>query len=262
MQKSQVEEKRITINGIGINYKIAGKGPALLILHGWGRGSDSWEAVQVRLAQQGYRVLVPDLPGFGKTEAPKSVWGVKEYADFILQFAEMLRLHRFILFGHSFGGQVAVWFAAAHPEKLEKLILVAPAAIRKEPGPRENVIKYVAKAGSIALSLIPSEKIQGFLRKVFSRIIGRSDYLEAGEIKRKIMQKVIREDLSELFSHISTNTLLLWGEKDRPVPIEDAYVIKRQLPNSSLKIIPGAGHRIHREAPEQVAAAVLLFLRA
>ena len=248
------------VKRIEVNYKVAGEGGPLLILHGWGSGSDSWVKVAELIAEKGYRVIVPDLPGFGKTPAPPAVWGVEEYAEFVNEFAEKLGLQKFVLAGHSFGGQVAVKFAAVHPEKLERLILCAPAAIRKEPGLTDTLVICAAKAGSVILFLIPSAGLQEFTRKVFARMIGRSDYLQAPGIMRKVMQRVIREDLSGLFALINTKTLLVWGEKDRPVPVEDAYVMEKRLSHSSLKVIPGASHRVHREAPEILSKIICSWL--
>ena len=194
-----MKEKTLRIQNREVHYKIAGEGPAIFILHGWGRGSDSWAEVQEKLAEAGYKVIVPDLPGFGKTSPPETIWGVKEYADFAMEFIKKLGADTFFLLGHSFGGQVAVKFAASYPEKLEKLILCAPAAIRKEPGLKEVFITYVAKMGNFVLFFIPIEGLRQFARNVFARIIGRSDYLQAPGIMRKVMQKVIREDLSTFF---------------------------------------------------------------
>lgn len=262
MQKSKgYKEKTINIGNLEVNYKTAGSGPAILILHGWGKGSDSWAEVQELLSIQGYLVITPDLPGFGKTSPPNTVWGVDEYTNFVLQFVQKLGLEKISLFGHSFGGQIAVKFAVSHPEKLEKLILAAPAAIRREQGSRENLIQQIARVGSILLFLVPTEGLRQLLRKLFARIIGRSDYLEAYGIMRKIMQRVIREDFSGVFVKISKSTLLVWGENDRPVPIEDAYVMQKNIPSSFLKIIPGVGHRIHREVPEQLVQIIVYFLK-
>ncbi|MFH1584720.1 MAG: alpha/beta hydrolase [Patescibacteria group bacterium] len=257
-----MKEQALEIQGIRVSYKIAGEGPAVFILHGWGRGSDSWAEVQEALSRKGYLVVAPDLPGFGRTRVPQSAWGIAEYADFVLQFANKLGVDKFVLLGHSFGGQVAVRFAASYPEKIEKLILCAPAAIRREPGPKEVCVKYIAKAGTLVLTFIPSEGLRQLLRKVFASILGRSDYLQAPGIMRKVMEKVIREDLSAIFVNITANTLLVWGEKDRPVPLEDAYFMEKRLPHSVLRVIPGVGHRVHREVPEKLTEFIVQFLQA
>ena len=255
-----MQEKIINTSGIQTNYKIAGEGFPLLILHGWGRGIESFTEVQENLAQKGWQVIAVDLPGFGKTEEPKEVWGVNEYTNFVLEFAEKLRLKKWVLLGHSFGGQIAVNLVAKHPEKVEKLILVAPAAIRKEPGKREHIIRIFAKGANFFLALIPSNSLQSKVRTLFAMIIGRKDYLQARGVMRDVMRKVIREDVSFLFSQITSPTLLIWGDKDRAVPVENARIMKAQISHASLKIFKDVGHRINRDAPKKLSETILAFL--
>ena len=93
-----MREETIEIHGTRVNYKTAGDPPppeasdgrrgAILILHGWGSSSDSWIEVQKNLVQYGYNVVVPDLPGFGKTTPPAEVWGVEDYANFVFSFTK------------------------------------------------------------------------------------------------------------------------------------------------------------------------------
>jgi pimeloyl-ACP methyl ester carboxylesterase len=255
-----MKEQTLHFQNIDINYKISGKGPAIVILHGWGKGSDSWIEIQEKLESAGYLVAVPDLPGFGKSQMPKTVWGVDSYVNFVKEFAEKLNLNTFVLLGYSFGGQIALKFAYSYPEKVEKLLLVAPAAIRKEPGQKEIFIQHIAKAGGVILSVLPEKSVRQFVRRVFARIIGRSDYLEAKGMKRQIMQKVIQEDLSGIFSQITKRTLLVWGENDRPVPVADGYFMKRHIPHAALQIIPKVGHRVNQEAPEELVKIIKEFI--
>ena len=81
---NSMEEKKAVINGLNINYKVLGGGKPLLILHGWTiSGSESWNQVQEILSQKGYKVICPDLPGFGKSQAPPYAWSLDDYCDFI-----------------------------------------------------------------------------------------------------------------------------------------------------------------------------------
>ena len=92
-----MHEEKILIDGLKINYKIAGQGPAILILHGWGGSSDSWISVQEILAKEGFKIIVPDFPGFGKSETPFEPWGVREYSNFVLNLTKILELQKFFL---------------------------------------------------------------------------------------------------------------------------------------------------------------------
>src|SRR3989344_2887950 len=189
--KMELRQETLSLHGLNINYQMRGDSPnVVFILHGWGGSLASWAKVQELLSQHEFRVIALDLPGFGKSESPKEIWGVEEYAKFVLEFAESIGLKKFVLLGHSFGGQLATYIAAHHPEKLEKLILVSPAAIRRQPGTKIKILGCVAKIGNSFISLIPIVSLRELTRKVFYKIIRRRDYGRAQGIMRDILRKV------------------------------------------------------------------------
>src|SRR3989344_891612 len=98
-------EETIEVKNLKINYKSFGSGKPFLILHGWQSSSDRWMKVG-ELLQEKYRVIIPDLPGFGKSEEPKEAWSLDSYVDWLLEFtAKVLELNKeFYILGHSFGG--------------------------------------------------------------------------------------------------------------------------------------------------------------
>jgi len=254
-----MREETIEIHGTRVNYKIAGEGRPLLILHGWGSSSDSWVEVQKNLVQVGYKVIVPDLPGFGKTEPPIEVWGTIEYAEFVSQFAEKIGMQRFVLLGHSFGGQVAIQFAVQYTQKLEKLILVTAAAVRRQTGLRGKILKYMAKIVAVLIYIFPPN-LKNNIRNFGYKILRRRDYIKTYGVMRDIFKKVIHEDLSPHFSKVRIPTLIIWAEKDKMTPLEDAYIIKEAISNSSLEIIPGKGHNLHSEAPKELSEIVHMYI--
>lgn len=256
MQESQVE-----ISGLKVNYKIVGEGKPLFLLHGWGSSSDSWVKVQQMLAEKGFQVIVPDLPGFGKTPAPSTVWGVGEYANFVNQFAEQLGLEKFVLAGHSFGGQTAIQFAVDHPEKIEKLVLIAAAGVRRTPGVFKKLVMAVAKLVSFLLYLVPFEDLRNNIRSALYMLIRRPGYLKAQGIMKEVFKEVITQDLTAKFFQIKAPTLLIWGDKDEMTPIQDAYLTQELISNSKLEIIPGAKHALNFQAPEVLVQKILGFLQ-
>jgi len=141
-------EEEILINGIKVNYKIAGEGPAILVLHGWGGSSDSWLAFQGILAEKGYKVVVLDFPGFGKSVTPPQPWNLDDYTSFVLDFAEKLGLEQFFLVGHSFGGRISIKFVIKHPQKVKKLILCDSAGVKPKPGLKTLIIFWLARLGN------------------------------------------------------------------------------------------------------------------
>src|SRR3989338_2017308 len=118
----------------------------IIILHGWGSSSKRWERVRESLERKGCKVFVPDLPGFGENPPPLNPWSVEDYVEWVKDFSEKNNLTDFVLVGHSFGGGVAAIFAAKYPQKIEKLVLVAAAIIRRKTL-RKHVYLFLSKAG-------------------------------------------------------------------------------------------------------------------
>lgn len=108
-----------TINNLKIHYRQQGLGRPFLILHGWGRGSQSWQKfldlvkdkVDIQKSSS-LQIIIPDLPGFGQSDYPPEAWSVGDYAEFVWQFLEKLNIKNFYLLGHSFGGRIAIKMAA------------------------------------------------------------------------------------------------------------------------------------------------------
>lgn len=255
-----VLDKSQVVGEINVQYKIAGSGPALLMLHGWGRGSGAYVQVMELLAGQGYQVIAPDLPGFGKTPPPQDAWGVTEYSQFVFQFSQKLSLTKFFLLGHSFGGQIAVQFAADHPELLQGLILYAAAVIRREPGAVTRAIQSIARLGNSILSIPPLSLFKSPMRRLFYKLFGISGAVYSKGIMKAVRKKVIRQDLSRFLPNISHSVLILWGDKDKSTPLADAYFMKEKIPQASLVVFPGATHLIHQEVPEEFVSSITSFL--
>jgi len=257
----EFEEGRVTIDDIEVNYKIAGEGQPILILHGWGSSSDSWIEIQRLLTENGYRVYVPDLPGFGKSPPPAAVWGIVEYADFVYEFGQKMQLEKFVLLGHSFGGQIAIQFAQKYPQKLEKLILVAAAGVRRKAGWRTKLLKYIAKIVSFVLYLGPFRDLRNSIRNFLYMALRRKDYMKAQGIMRDVFVKVVRQDMTPLFGQVTPPTLIIWGDKDPLTPVRDAYSMKEGIPQATLEIMQDRGHALNFEVPEQLAASIVRFVK-
>lgn len=264
-------EKNVSVDGLNVNYKVADppslkaseglrEVTPLVILHGWGSSSDSWVEVQKMIAEKGHQVIVPDLPGFGKTSAPSAVWGVEEYAGFVNQFAEKLGIEKFVLAGHSFGGQTAIQLAVAYPEKIDKLVLVAAAGVRRTPGVFKTLVMGVAKLVSFLLYLIPFRELRVNIRSALHMVIRRRDYMRTQGIMRDVFKKVITQDFTAKFSKISAPTLIIWGDKDELTPVQDAYLMEELISNSKLEIIEGGKHALNFQVPEKISNLITNFL--
>lgn len=234
------------INGLKINYRIIGEGRPFLILHGWGSCSEKWQKVGELLAEKNLKVIIPDLPGFGQSQEPKSAWDINDYCDFVEEFVKILNLDKFFLLGHSFGGALAVKCSLKFPEKINKLFLVGAACIRKK--------SFKKRFFYILSKIFPSFLL---FRKFFYKFIVKSDYLSVQGVMKEIYLKIIAEDFSGILSQIQVPTVIIWGGKDDITPLSDAYKINSKIQNSKLEIIPGVGHNLHLEAPEKLTEVIL-----
>ena len=256
-----MNEKQVLINGIKTNIKISGEGEPLLILHGWGGSSDSWIKTQEILAKNGFKVITPDLPGFGKSITPLKPWEVRDYSNFISSLTKELNLSTLFLLGHSFGGRIAVKFTLAFPEKVRKLILCDASGIKGRTGVKTWFIYKVAKIGNAILSPKILARFKDRTRNLFYIFIRHHDYVKADGTMKETLKKVCQEDLLPLLSEIKTKTLIVWGDKDRMVPLKFAHIFKKSIENSELIILPKIGHSPHLETPGTLAEIILSFLK-
>jgi len=256
-----MKEQKLLIKGLETNFKIAGDGEPFLILHGWGGSSGSWIEVQEILAKEGFKVVVPDFPGFGKSHSPPVSWEVGDYRDFIFSLVEKIGLEKISLMGHSFGGRVAIKFATLYPERLKNLILCSSAGIKHELTPPQKIILKLALIGNFLFSRRLLRRFKDVARNIFYSFLRKKDYTKAKGVMRETFQKVIAENLESELSKIKTRTLLIWGEKDKSVPLEDAYLMKEKIPQSILEVIPGASHTPNLEEPKKLAEIISKFLR-
>ena len=243
----------ITTNGIKINYQVFGEGKSFLILHGWGSNSDRWVDVAERISKKGFKVIVPDLPGFGKSDALEIPWNTNKYIDFLERFVKDLNLEEYYLLGHSFGGALASKMAVKHNQDIKKLFLVSAACVRR----KTNTKKFSAFVSKIVkiFYFIP---YYPFIRKaVYKFIIRKSDYVYVEGIMKATYLNVVAEDLSFHLPFIKVPTIIIWGDKDEYTPIQEGYFIEKQIKKSKIIVIPGAGHDLNRKQPEILAEKVL-----
>jgi len=257
-----MKEEKVSINDLEANYKIAGEGPAVLILHGWGGSSDSWVKVQEILSKKGFKVVVPDLPGFGKSVTPKEPWRVSDYVDWVNFFTNCLNLSDFYLIAHSFGGQVAAKFTVLHPEKVRKIVFCASAAIRPKPGLKTRVIYSLAKIGNAVFSPKYMVRLKDAARNFFYILLRHRDYEKANGTMKETIKNVLKEDLLSELPEIKKETLIVWGEADKMVPLKHALIYKEKIENSRMEVFPKIGHSPHLEIPEKLAEVLIKFFKS
>lgn len=250
------------VKNIEANYREWGSGETtILMLHGWPADSSDYSELGPMLGQKGYRIIVPDMPGWGETPPPDKAWTVTDYMEWVDDFTKVIELKQFVLFGHSFGGRVAIKYAIKYPYRSQALILCAAAGVKPDSlTMKRRLLKLTAVVGKKAFALPGINKLAPAARKVLYKAAGSDDYLKAQGVMKETIVKVLEEDLSALLPQISSSTLILWGTEDGATPIKDAYRMNELIPKSEIKTFEGVRHNLPKLVPKDLAEAIYDFV--
>lgn len=252
-------EKEIELEGVRVAMEVTGSGRPLILMHGWGCDHSTVRSIAATAALT-HTVYNIDFPGFGASEEPAEVWGVERYTRLIEALVKSEKLESPVLVGHSFGGRVAILFASRN--KADKVILVDAAGIKPRRTLKYYLKVYSFKAGKKFWELIlGKEKAQARIDRMRARR-GSSDYADASPMMRRILSKVVNEDLTDRLPLISAPALLIWGENDTATPLSDAKKMARLIPDSGLVSFPGCGHYSFLDNPGQFRAVLSSFLKS
>ncbi|MBW3538482.1 alpha/beta hydrolase [Candidatus Parcubacteria bacterium] len=250
---------KLIVNNLAINYFDEGRGPAVVLLHGWGQTLGTFDLLAAELHRH-YRVIRLDLPGFGGSQRPAAVWGVQQYAELVRDFLAKLEIRPLALVGHSFGGRLAIKGVGQGLLRPERLVLMGSAGVAQFHTLRNQLFRMAAKLGKAVTSLPYVSILRGPLRRRLYRAAGSTDYLSAGAMSN-IFLKVIHEDLQDDAGRINVPTLLIWGENDVDTPIKEARLFAGQIKGSRLEVLPEANHFVYLDQPDRVAGLVGEFLK-
>jgi pimeloyl-ACP methyl ester carboxylesterase len=236
-----------------------GSGLPLLLLHGWGANKELMAPIAQRL--HGYRVVVPDLPGFGATPPPGEAWGVDEYAAWVIALLDRLGIGRTHIVGHSNGGRVAIALAADHPGRVGRLVLTDSAGIMPRHGLRYRwrVATFKALRAASQWRWLPAAAREVAQRRAAQR--GSPDYRAASGALRATMVRLVNTDLRPQLTRLASSTLLIWGARDQDTPLSDARAMERLIPDAGLVVFESSGHFAYAQEPDRFCRIVDVFLR-
>ena len=240
----------ITIKDTRVNYIRYGniKKETIIFLHGWGQNI----AMMKPLADSridNSDVIIIDLPGHGESEEPKYAWTVDDYVEFLKDFCDKLKIKNPILVGHSFGGKISLLYASKYSVK--KLILFG-SPFRKEI----KKLSLKTKILKVAKKVPGLNKLEGFAK----RHIGSTDYKNASPLMREILVNTVNYDITEEVKKIKAPTLIVWGDMDEAVPIDDAYILESLIEDSGVVVYPGCTHYAYLERLGQTINVLNSFL--
>jgi 2-hydroxy-6-oxonona-2,4-dienedioate hydrolase len=261
--------KLIDVNGYTIRYlryadsRASRKKSTLVLLHGIGASADRWSSVAPTLSRF-YQLIIPDIVGFGYSDKPTIEYTMDFFVKFFEDFLRKLEVARLSIIGTSFGGYLATVFTIRNLEKVDKLILAAPAgAMRTSTRVLDQYIMAALyptyentnrafRDMAYEPSVVSEETIRDFMNR-----------MRLPNAKYAFMSTLLAirdsKDISGRLSKISVPTLLIWGANDRMIPL--AYSREyTEIPNSQLTIIDNCGHTPFVEKPAEFNNIVLKFL--
>jgi pimeloyl-ACP methyl ester carboxylesterase len=249
---------QVIVDNLLIHYELRGDGKLVILLHGWGDSSQGLESLIRTLSKQ-YMVLAIDLPGFGGSQAPKSVWDLDNYADFLAQTLLKLDLKNpFAIIGHSNGGAIAMHAMAQSKIMSQKLILLGTAGIRNKNTSHKLLYASIAKIGKAGTVWLPKRQ-KHILRKKLYGAAG-SDMLLMPALE-ETFKKIVNQDIQIDAAKLTVPTLLIFAQNDNAVPIEDGKKLHQLIEGSKLEILQDSGHFVHLDQPEKVQRLIGEFLK-
>jgi pimeloyl-ACP methyl ester carboxylesterase len=248
---------QVIVDDLNIGYDEYGaSGKVLVLLHGWGANRKSMHGLAVSLSNR-YKVIVPDVPGFGESGKPLTTWGLDEYAQFVMGFARKIGVAKvYGIIGHSNGGAIAIKLASIGFD-CDILVLLAASGIKSRDKGKKLAYKVLTKTGRKATSILP-KTVQSKIRSKWYDHLGSEIYHAPG--MEKIFKKVAGEDLVIDSAMISAKTLLIYGSEDQATPPVYGRTYHEAIDGSKLDIIEGAGHDVYHDKPNIVKPIILDFL--
>ncbi len=262
-------------------FVTAGRGPALLLLHGLGCDHRTWSPVISRLARR-FTVIAPDLLGHGLSDKPRADYSLGGYANGMRDLLALLSIERVTVVGHSFGGGIAMQFAYQFPQYTERLMLVAPGGLGREVNPVLRALTLPGANQALAVAAWPpvlglanflggrasAAKVPGSadLAGALAVLAGKHDAAERDaflHVLRAVVdwrgQVVTMNDRAYLTANMPT--CVMWGQRDTVIPVAHAGAARTAMPGARIELMPMAGHFPHEEFPDRFVSILTDFIR-
>lgn len=257
-------------NGERIHYLDCGRGPVVLFLHGSGSGASghsNFKQNYPKLAERGYRVIVPDLVGYGYSSKPEDKqYHLDFFVECIAQLLDALKVSRCSLIGNSLGGAIAIKFALDFPDRLDKLVLMAPGGIEEQPAyfdmPGMQIMKEVFTAGAVSI-----ETLENFIRRA---LVQRQEVVDQQLLNERwgvfqqqnsqVITSMVVPNMASRLRELQGPVLAFWGENERMMPASGINTLMKNCPNIRLLQVSNCGHWVMAEHAELFNRMTLDFL--
>jgi pimeloyl-ACP methyl ester carboxylesterase len=258
------------VSGLKIHYRDQGQGYPIVLIHGTGASLHTWDAWTEELIKT-QRVIRLDLPAYGLTgQDPHKRYSSKDYVNLLDTFLGQLGVKEFHLGGNSLGGLVSWLYASYHDQKVNKLLLLNPSGFQFDSTPMIIKLAKTPVVNYFLRYITPKSFIKKTLKEVYydddlitKATVDRYYDLTLFEGNRDAFidrSFIEREDYTERLSLIQSPALVLWGENDEWIPVEDAEKFEAYLNQATVVIMPKTGHIPMEERPKESVAIALDFL--
>ncbi len=262
--------KFIEVKGLKIHYRDQGKGYPIVLIHGTGASLHTWDEWTEELIKN-YRVIRLDLPAYGLTgQDPEKRYSSLDYVNLLDAFLDQLGVKEFHLGGNSLGGLVSWLYSSYHDQKVNKLLLLNPSGFPFDSTPMVIKLAKIPILNLFIRYITPKSFVKKNLKEVYynddlitNKTIDRYYDLTLFEGNRDAFidrSLIEREDYTDRLSLIQSPALVLWGENDEWIPVEDSEKFKAHLNNIKVVIMPKTGHIPMEERPKESVATALDFL--
>ncbi len=267
------EEKIVDVDGVKISYLEEGQGKKnIIFIHGFSGSANNWIEMFPYLLDE-FKIYALDLPGFGSSDKPLDIkFNVRVYADYILKFMDKLKIEKAIFCGNSLGGAISIKIHLKDSKKVEKLILVNSAGYviglsnflyLADGIPIESFLKVLKKFLNDDFYIRSVMKMVFFKQDIVDKIFDKyaEPLRQEGVVEFIVNLSRAMDDLNikDDLPQVEVPTLIIWGEYDKVLPVENAYHFHKLIKNSQLKILKDAGHVPMEEYPQAIAKEIINF---
>jgi abhydrolase domain-containing protein 6 len=271
-RKSGLSRKAIVVEGIEWPYLEGGPkdGDVIVLVHGFGADKDHWSLYARHLTDR-YRVIAPDLPGFGENDLSQDRdYAIKAQTDRLIRFLDQLGISKCHLGGNSMGGYIALQAALDHPDRLKSLTLLNNAGV---VGTRESELQQAAQRGENPLVMRQLSDVDQLMAFVMHRprpLPGQFKKVMFADSRRRealldrifaaIVEDSLNNPATDRLGHVKAPTLIVWGRHDRLIDVSCVDVLKSGIQGSESVIFEHLGHLPMMEDPAALAQSHLPFL--
>lgn len=247
----------IQVAGLSTYYEKIGSGQTVLLLHGWANSWEAWLPIIPALSDQ-FTLILPDLPGCGKTQTPADGWTTQLHARWLESLLQTLDVVPETMIGHSYGGKILLEYTSGNYEfQPQKIVLIDCSGIPNILTSKQKLLQQLARMTPSFLKKRMGSQVRS---KMYEKFGADSDYIVANSFQKLTLQLILKEDYTEKLANISQPTLILWGINDTSTPHWQGETMHTLIPLNQFKSYD-TGHFPHQEHPAEVVEEIQNFLR-